>query len=69
MQEALGYDSFGNKPELLAEIDRARIDAGDIHRAGHLTPCDKCGCAYHMHPHVQGALWLHRICDGSLVKL
>ncbi len=31
--------------------------------------CDVCGYQFWEHPTVPGYMWMHRICDGRLVKL
>ena len=49
--------------------DAKRIDAGDWTRASGQCVCDVCGCLYFEHAPVQGFEWMHRICDGRLVKL
>jgi len=67
MSVAFGYDDHGNSPALLAEADRLVIDAGKFVRVAGEAPC-QCGSLYRHHPTVQGAIWLHRACDG-LVKL
>ena len=58
------------------KVDTARIANGDWVRASHLMICEKalsgttkCGVAYIDHPRVPGYEWLHRLCDGRLVKL
>lgn len=64
----IGYDSMGNKPELLAEVDRVALDEGRITRVNGDTACPRCGYEYRVHPQVQGALWATRGCE-RLVKL
>lgn len=49
--------------------DLKRIDAGDWVRASQYCVCDVCGFQYWEHATVQGFEWIHRICDGRLVKL
>jgi hypothetical protein len=63
------HDDFGNCPELLSPEDAAALDEGRWDRAGGAVVCDVCGKQYYDHPNVIGALWLTRVCDGSLVKL
>jgi hypothetical protein len=66
---SLGYDELGNAPHLLNEHDCKRIACGDFIRcAGAEVICD-CGSPYILHPVVQGALWLRRVCPDTLVKL
>lgn len=31
--------------------------------------CSICGCKYSAHQPVPGFTWLHKLCDGNLVKL
>ncbi len=66
---AFGYDDMGNAPHLLAPMDADALERGDWQRAGQECICPTCDLPYRLHPHVQGCLWLHRICDGLLVKL
>ena len=52
----------------------ARIDEGDYIRAAGDAECPgtrgfSCGLPYRDHPFVPGIEWLHRTCDGRLVKL
>lgn len=68
MREAMGYDTDGNAPSLLAEVDRRAMDAGKIHRVAGEARCPACQCVYRLHPPVQGALWATRGCL-ELVKL
>ena len=68
MQKAFGYDDMGNAPHLLAEVDRAALDAGQDRRVSGDAICPICGSAYRVHPDVQGALWAKRGCE-FLVKL
>ncbi len=49
--------------------DRIRVDRGDYTRAGGDVVCSICGCCYYDHPNVRGYEWLHRACDGKLLKL
>jgi hypothetical protein len=49
--------------------DQIRVDRGDYVRASQDVVCPTCGCEYWRHATVQGYEWLHRICDGRLVKL
>lgn len=48
--------------------DAARVDRGDYVRAAGDTVCT-CGFLYYDHDTVRGYRWLHRLCDGRLVKL
>ncbi|TGT90892.1 MULTISPECIES: hypothetical protein [unclassified Mesorhizobium] len=68
VQIGLGYDQWGNAPELLTEADKRNIDRGRYLRVGGDAPCPGCREAYRLHPQVQGALWLRRGCH-QLVKL
>lgn len=68
IRDSLGYDDFGNHPDLLAAKDKQDIEAGRYTRVSHMASC-KCGYLMHQHPQVQGALWLRRTCEGILVKL
>ncbi|AXQ69681.1 hypothetical protein HOU03_gp099 [Caulobacter phage CcrSC] len=63
------HDEWGNNPALLSAEDRSAIDLGAWKRAGHETLCETCDRPYWKHPEVIGALWLHRLCDNTLVKL
>jgi hypothetical protein len=67
MLRRAGYDDMGNAPHLVAEQDRLVLERGGDRRVGGDALCS-CGSEYRLHPLVQGALWLHRSCDG-LVKL
>lgn len=49
--------------------DTKRIDAGDWVRASNLSVCEVCGYQYWEHADVPGFEWIHRLCDGRLVKL
>lgn len=49
--------------------DRKRIDAGDWTHAMSSCVCETCGYQFWEHPTVPGYAWMHRICDGRLVKL
>lgn len=51
------------KPDLI------RVDRGDYVRASGEVVCEICGCKYWEHPTVHGFEWLHRACDGRLLKL
>jgi hypothetical protein len=62
------HDTMGNAPHLLCDEDRVKIDACDFSRAGGECVCS-CGKRYWQHPLVVGALWLNKLCDGSLVHL
>lgn len=66
-RDALGYDIFGNAPELVCAKDQIELEAG-IPRAGGDVECSVCHMLYKNHPPVQGALWATRTCKG-LVKL
>lgn len=68
IQTGLGYDHFGNNPDLLAPGDKRNLDRGKFQRASGDAPCTGCGQPYNIHPQVQGALWLRRGCH-FLVKL
>ena len=69
----LGYDQFGNNEYLLHPDDKAYIERTGVNRAGGDVVCEHCGYTYYMHPPVQGALYLTRVCSrepmGRLVKL
>jgi hypothetical protein len=62
------HDGFGNCRDLLSAADADALDRGDWKRAGGTCACT-CGRSYYDHVRVLGALWLTRLCDGSLVKL
>ncbi len=49
--------------------DQKRMDAGDWQRASQYSVCPVCELEYWEHATVQGFEWVHRICDGKLVKL
>jgi hypothetical protein len=49
--------------------DVIRVERGDYQRASHLMKCNVCDCEYIEHEPVTGYEWLHRLCDGRLVKL
>ncbi|GLS29942.1 hypothetical protein SAMN04488498_104353 [Mesorhizobium albiziae] len=68
IQHSLGYDEFGNNPDLLTRADKRNLDRGRIARVSGDATCPACGEAYRLHPPVQGALWATRGCFG-LVKL
>lgn len=56
--------------KLLAEPD----PAPDFIRASGDVNCTSCGKPYRKHPHTDhvdwdGNPWLHKLCDGTLVKL
>ena len=67
--DALGYDEFGNARHLLTENDAHRLLHGDWNRADGDVLCPDCGQPFRVHPEVQGALWLRRVCRDRLVKL
>lgn len=50
-------------------VDKHRIDHGDYVRASGDAYCKVCGHVYDDHPVVVGFEWLHRVCDGRLLKL
>lgn len=73
------YASLREAVDLETVIDlcpQCGIPEGDDHwaRAGGDVPCEICGKLYYDHPmdevHLgsDGAPWLHRVCDGRLVK-
>ncbi|AEG53175.1 hypothetical protein LOF17_25875 [Sinorhizobium meliloti] len=74
---SLGYDDWGNNPDLLHPNDKAIID-GEVEngrygkvgvpRAGGRADCNVCGYPLELHPKVQGALYFIRSCEG-IVKL
>ncbi|QTG12412.1 hypothetical protein G6M86_03755 [Agrobacterium tumefaciens] len=75
--QSLGYDDWGNNPDLLHPKDKAIIDGEaengrygktGVPRAGGRAECAKCGYPLEMHPKVQGALYFTRSCEG-IVKL
>jgi hypothetical protein len=66
MQTALGYDAFGNNPDLVCEADKEALS--NIPRASGDATCDICHALLRLHPSVQGALWATRACYG-IVKL
>lgn len=49
--------------------DQLRVDRGDYIRAGGNAECSICGFEYYDHDTVRGFRWLHRACDGRLLKL
>lgn len=50
--------------------DRVRVEEmNDWFRSPPDTICDICGCRYREHQPVPGYSWLHKLCDGLLVKL
>ena len=49
--------------------DVKRMDACDWTHASNLCVCQVCGFQYWEHATVPGYTWIHRICDGRLVKL
>lgn len=65
-----------DREPILDLCDQCGIPEGDAHwaRAGGDCLCDFCGEEFKRHPMdethegINGALWLHRLCDGSLVK-
>uniref|UniRef100_A0AB74UM69 Uncharacterized protein n=1 Tax=Caulobacter phage BL57 TaxID=3348355 RepID=A0AB74UM69_9VIRU len=63
------HDEYGNAEHLLSDADYAVILAGTWRRVSGDNLCGHCGKLYYDHPQVIGALWLTRICNGSLVKL
>lgn len=63
------YDDMGNAPHLLSDEDRIKIDNNEMHRASGECICETCGKEYRQHNDVIGALWLTKLCDGTLVKL
>jgi hypothetical protein len=65
MSIAMGYDSMGNNPDLVAAKDK---DA-EVFRASGDATCSVCGCKFIYHPRVQGMLWAVRTCKDRLVKL
>lgn len=70
----------GGRPN---KIDVLRVERGDWFRAAGDAECSgwhhpdgnraaggiSCGRPYRDHPSVPGFEWLHRLCDGRLVKL
>lgn len=52
-----------------ARPDVKRIDRGDWVNAQSSCVCDICGFQFWEHAPVPGFMWIHRICDGRLVKL
>lgn len=64
----LGYDEFGNAPDLLTPVDRRNIDNGRVLRVSGDALCPGCLEPFRFHPQVQGALWARRGCH-HLVKL
>jgi hypothetical protein len=58
----------------MAEEDRMRAEqkttpCPDFRRAGGGCICSICGKEYREHPHNDPWFWLHKLCDGSHVKL
>lgn len=51
------------------EPDRIRVERGDWIRADGNCICPVCNLKYYAHSPVFGYEYLHRICDGLLVKL
>lgn len=64
--EALEADEHLIRP---ARPDVKRVDRGDWTRAMSSCVCDICGFQFWEHAPVPGYMWMHRICDGRLVKL
>lgn len=67
--EELANELSPQRPERPSKADRVRVDRGDYVRASGMVTCDVCGCEYWQHATVQGFEWLHRACDGKLLKL
>ena len=63
------HDNNLNAPHLLADEDRAKLEAGEMLRVGGDGICEMCGKVWYDHPVVLGALYLNRACDGTLLKL
>ncbi len=49
--------------------DAKLVGDGRWLRAGGACVCETCGFEYRDHDTVRGFRWLHRLCDGRLVKL
>jgi hypothetical protein len=49
--------------------DVKRMDAGDWIHSSSQCVCTVCGFQFWEHATVPGYMWIHRICDGRLVKL
>lgn len=68
-------DAVDREP-ILDLCEQCGVPEGDQHwaRAGGDCECEFCGKVFNRHPMdethvgVNGELWLHRLCDGSLVK-
>lgn len=63
------FDDGTWRPQLLSEVDRRNIEAGNWKRAGGGSLCEQCGYQYYDHRAIVGSGGLHRLCDGRLVKL
>lgn len=55
--------------ERIPKPDHKRINDGDYIRASGECVCATCQFPYRDHDTVPGARWLHRACDGRLLKL
>jgi hypothetical protein len=51
------------------EQDRKSVPCPDFRRAGGGCICDACGKEYRQHPYNDPWCFLHRLCDGTHVKL
>lgn len=49
--------------------DVKRMDRGDWIHSSSQCVCAVCGFQFWEHATVPGYMWMHRICDGRLVKL
>jgi hypothetical protein len=49
--------------------DQIRVENNDWYRAGTNMICERCGCEYIDHEPVIGYEFLHKLCNGDLVKL
>lgn len=53
----------------VTEQEKTYINFGNW-MEGHLaTICEECKHEYYKHPTVVGVHWLHKLCDGTFVKL
>lgn len=69
----LGTRPVSITPRFVADQIRFHVQPLDFIRVGGQVVCDECGKTMDDHPmdgpYHQGYRWLHRTCDGRLVKL
>ena len=65
-EDNVRLDPIDERPK---KPDQLRVDRGDVIRASGEAECSVCGCLYYDHDTVRGFRWLHRACDGRLLKL